>query len=38
MLDEGDHASLSDTRDREPTVDQLLAHLAEVADGALPVA
>jgi len=36
-LDEGDRATLSDIRDRVDTVDELLAHIAEVADGALPV-
>jgi hypothetical protein len=36
-LDDGDRATLSDIRDRVATVDELLAHLAEVADGALPV-
>lgn len=37
QLDEGDRATLSDIRDRVATVDELLAHLAEVADGAVPV-
>jgi hypothetical protein len=37
LLDEGDRATLSDIRDRAATVDELLAHIAEVADGALPV-
>jgi hypothetical protein len=37
MLDDGDRAALSDIRDRVATVDELLAHIAEVADGALPV-
>ena len=36
-LDEGDRATLSDIRDRVATVDELLAHIAEVADGALPL-
>ena len=36
-LDEGDRATLSEIRDRVATVDELLAFLAEVADGALPV-
>jgi|RhiMethySRZTD1v2_1073278.scaffolds.fasta_scaffold2041963_1 hypothetical protein len=36
-LDDGDRATLSDIRDRVDTVDELLAHIAEVADGALPV-
>ena len=37
LLDDGDRAALSDIRDRVATVDELLAHIAEVADGALPV-
>ena len=37
LLDEGDRATLSDIRDRVATVDELLAYIAEVADGALPV-
>src|SRR5262245_47583913 len=36
-LDDGDRATLSDIRDRVDTVDELLAHIAEVADGALPL-
>jgi hypothetical protein len=37
LLDEGDRATLSYIRDRVATVDELLAYIAEVADGALPV-
>jgi hypothetical protein len=37
MLDEGDRAALSDIRDRVATVDELLAYLADVVDGAPPV-
>ena len=37
LLDERDRATLADIRERAATVDELLAHLAEVADGALPV-
>jgi hypothetical protein len=37
MLDEGDRATLSDIRSRVNTVDELLAHLAELAENALPI-
>jgi hypothetical protein len=37
LLGDRDRATLSDIRDRAATVDELLAHIAEIADGALPV-
>jgi hypothetical protein len=37
LLDEGDRATLSDIRSRVNSVDELLAHLAELAENALPI-
>jgi hypothetical protein len=37
LLDDSDRATLLDIRARAATVDELLANLAEVADGAIPL-
>lgn len=36
LLDDSDRAALSDIRERVATVDELLANLAELADGTVP--